>query len=399
VISAPAKRLLVDVTQYVHWPATSGVQRVLQKLAANWRGRTLEASFGFIEAGSYVTGPISELASVIAAAFRLVDEGGAVSPESIRHRLSGVASRTVATNEVAQVFAAYLLPEPTLRDDHLAIAFRLGRLSKSFFLYYDALPLTHPQFFGSGCDGNLLVTRYNHVIASSDNVAFISQAARTVFEARIARRTLPNAMVARPGADGLPHVNHSTPDVPTFTMLGTIEPRKRYGAVLDAFEGFWETGRKYRLVIIGAPGAEEPRLLERLTELAATDRLDWIKHADDKVLARTLSGSSAMIFPSEGEGYGIPPLEALALGCPVVVSASLPALDGLPGQGQIRLGTISADNVAAAVQTLADPNKNAEYRKAAAELQLPTWQKFATDLEDWIVSSDAHDVDLVGSGR
>jgi glycosyltransferase involved in cell wall biosynthesis len=399
VITAPGRRLLVDVTQYVRWPATSGVQRVLQKLAANWRGRTLEADFGFIQGGSYVTGPISELASVIGAAFRLVDEGGAVSPESIRDRLSVVASRTVATDEVGRTFAAYLLPEPTLLEDHLAIAFRIGRLKRSFFLYYDALPLTHPQFFSAGCDGNLLVTRYNQVIASSDNVAFISQAARTVFEARIARRTLPNAMVARPGADGLPHVDHSPPDVPTFTMLGTIEPRKRHRAVLDAFEGLWEAGCNYRLVIIGAPSREEPGLLERLAELAMTDRLDWIQRADDNVVARTLSGSSAMIFASGAEGYGIPPLEALALGCPVVVSADVPALDGLPGQGQIRLDTISADNVASAVQTLADPTKNAEYRKAAAQLQLPTWQEFATDLEDWIGAVSEHHVDLVASGR
>src|SRR5207248_794516 len=86
------------------------------------------------------------------------------------------------------------------------------------------------------------------------------------------------------------------------------------------------------------------------------------------------------------EGYGLPPLEALAVGCPVLVSAGLPALEGLSDAGQLRLATVDAESVASAVQTLADRPSNAAYRKAIKDMGLPTWKEFGAALEQWIAS-------------
>ena len=381
-------RLLIDVTQYANWPATSGVQRVLRHLAKEWPSGSIEARFGFIEKGRYLTGEIADLGSVIASTFGETRSNGvdlARRPTSVQKALRRAASGTVATRKVETSFDAYLLPEPSLREDNLAVATRLlhTRSVPSFFIYYDALRLTHPEYFPSDVDRELPVIRYNQVVARAENVACISAMTRAIFESRIARRKPEHAVVLRLGADGLERVDSPQPDLTTFTMVGTVEPRKRHLAVLEAIEHLWAAGDDYRLVVIGPPGSDTA-LAEILRTYARTRRVTWIEKANDEELAIALSKSAALVFISEAEGYGLPPLEALAVGCPVIVSTELPALEGLPEAGQLRLGTIDAATIASGLQELADPVSNAAYRRAIENLRLPTWAQFTAALEQWI---------------
>ena len=381
-----SRRLLVDVTQYVSWPATSGVQRVLWHLTEEWPAANLDASYGFAHRGRYVTGPISKLAAFIASTFQS-KTGTEASSESAHDALSAGAVR-VAAGDIERFFRAYLLPEPTLSWESLAVAERLlgSRQVIPWFIYYDALPLTHPHLFGPHSDHGLVVTRYHRALARAENIAFISQAVRDGFETRIARRRVPNAIVTRPGANGLRRVEQIAPARPTFVTIGTIEPRKRHRLILETFEQLWAAGRDYRLVILGSAGAEEDELIARLREMSSTSRLTWIEQPNDQVVAEELAGASAMLFLSDGEGYGLPPLEALAVGCPVAVATGLPSLEGLPGGGQIRLETVTVAALASAVETLANPASYAEHRRAIADVPLPTWRQFAHDVADWISS-------------
>ena len=204
-MSARELRLLVDVTQYVDWPARSGVQRVLLHLANEWSGKAIDARFGFIRKGQYATGPVSQLGSVIGSTFRTADTTAPIASRTVRDALLAVSDRRVRIAEIENCFDAYLLPEPSLRRDNLTVADRLrtSRRTIAFFIYYDALPLTHPQFFPRFTDGLGAVTRYHQVLSRAHGVAFISAAMKEVFERRLARRSLTHAVVARPGADGL----------------------------------------------------------------------------------------------------------------------------------------------------------------------------------------------------
>lgn len=382
------RQLLVDVSQYASAPARSGVQRVLCHLAEDWASTVVEARFGFIDDDSYVTGPLRELGPVIASTFRSngrPDELHAHLGARVQRLLQKRSDKIVPIDDVETTFDAYFLPEPTLRRDNLEVAMGFRR-STSFFMYYDALPLTHPHFFPPGTDGRATVTRYHYALARAENVAFISEAARRTFEQRIARRRPANAIVLRLGADGLRPGTAAAPSAPRFTVVGTIEPRKRHRVVLDAFEQLWAAGRDYALVVIGPRGSEQPELLDRLEDLSRTPRVLWIEQADDDAVSNALARSSAMVFISDAEGYGLPPLEALAAGCPVIVATDLPALEGLPDGGQLRLPTITVEGVCTAVETLADPVRNAAYRRAIRDLPLPTWQQFARDIESWIAS-------------
>jgi glycosyltransferase involved in cell wall biosynthesis len=382
----------VDVTQFVSWPAASGVQRVLRHLAEEWKGDEVEAIYGFLRDWHFVTGPISALGRELASVFRESSNGTPASSESVELALTDTCERLFRADDLDLVADGYLLPEPSLRPDSLEIAARLHGSSGAtpFFIYYDALPLTHPQFFGPRSDGGLVVTRYQSTLARAANVAFISETIRKDFESRIARRPVVNAIVARPGADGLGRAVSAPPAKPSFVTIGTVEPRKRHRLMLEAFERLWATGRDYRLVILGAPGAEERGLIDRLRELSASPRLTWIERPDDAIVAAELARASALLFPSEGEGYGLPPLEALAVGCPVVVVEGLPALEALPSDGQIRLHTPTVDALVGAVETLAEPTTNDAYRRGIVDLRLPTWWRFTTGVERWIGSALSH---------
>jgi len=385
-------RLLVDVTQFVSWPAASGIQRVLLHLAEQWRGEDVEAVYGFIGDGRFVTGPIAALGRQIASVFRSFSVGAPVSSDVVRRALTDTSERSFPVDNIERAVDSYLLPEPTLRADSLEVAARLHTSTETipFFIHYDALPLTQPQFFAPRSDGGLVVTRYHRTLAQAANIAFISQTARDAFESRIARQEVLNGIVARPGADGLGRAVSDSPAKPSFVTVGTVEPRKRHRLMLEAFERLWSSGRDFRFVILGGAGWEEPGFVERLRELSATPRLKWVERPNDDVIAEELSRASAMLYPSEFEGYGLPPLEALALGCPVVASAGLPSLDGLPSHGQIRLPEATVDGLMTAVETLADSTSNAGYRRGIAELRLPTWERFTTDVESWIASEVGH---------
>jgi glycosyltransferase involved in cell wall biosynthesis len=348
----------------------------------------VEASYGFLEGRRYLVGPVGQLGGVIRSTFR---EGAQLDirrrAAAVREALRERATASIAPGDLETQFDALMLPEPSFHNESINLARRLLRSPRPAvcFVYYDALPLTHPDFFRLDVDREIPVLRYHATVARAENVAFISSSIRHVFETRIARRALRNAVVTPLGADGLVAVPPETPVRPMFTVVGTIEPRKRYPMVLDAFEQLWLEGHDYRLTVIGAP-ATDSETVARLRHLARNARLTWLEQADDDDLATVLSQSSAMLFISDAEGYGLPPLEALAVGCPVIVSARLPALDALPSAGQIRLEEPSVKTLVAAVQDLADPASNAAHRVRLEELTLPTWEAYAARIEEWVAS-------------
>ena len=143
------------------------------------------------------------------------------------------------------------------------------------------------------------------------------------------------------GGDGLGIERQTFAEVHTdFVWLGTIEPRKNAMAVLRAFMQLWDEGTDARLVMIGRrelTAHEESKLLHQLRQ---ENRFRYICGASDATIRYCLQRARALIFPSQHEGFGLPPIEALHCGIPVIVWRGLPALHGLPPAGQIRLDNI-----------------------------------------------------------
>ena len=113
-------------------------------------------------------------------------------------------------------------------------------------------------------------------------------------------------------------------------FVGTIEPRKNLGRVLAAFEELHAEGLTEALVIVGKRGWLYDDFFARLEQSPAKQSVIFPGFVPDVDLPAVYAGAQAFAFPSEFEGFGLPVLEAMACGTPVVCSntSSLPEVAG-----------------------------------------------------------------------
>ena len=106
-----------------------------------------------------------------------------------------------------------------------------------------------------------------------------------------------------------------------FLMVGSIEPRKNQGFVLDAFDILWDRGGAATLVIVGRHAWKTEELLDRIERHEQLGRrLFVLRDATDADLNHAYTHASALILASEVEGFGLPIVEAFQYGLPVLCS-------------------------------------------------------------------------------
>lgn len=117
-------------------------------------------------------------------------------------------------------------------------------------------------------------------------------------------------------------------DEPYILGVGTVQPRKNYERLVEAFHRLARSD--IRLVIVGGKGWLDDPLYARIDALGLRDRVVMAGFVDDADLPALYSGARVFAFPSLYEGFGLPPLEAMACGVPVVSSntSSLPEVVG-----------------------------------------------------------------------
>ncbi|MEJ7786024.1 MAG: glycosyltransferase family 1 protein [Solirubrobacteraceae bacterium] len=117
---------------------------------------------------------------------------------------------------------------------------------------------------------------------------------------------------------------------PFVLTVGTLQPRKNIGAVVSAFERLVAQGANLALVVTGGAGWGGQETAERIRRSPAADRVVMTGHVGDAELLALYRGALCFVFPSRYEGFGLPVLEAMAAGTPVVCSdrTSLPEVAG-----------------------------------------------------------------------
>jgi len=163
-----------------------------------------------------------------------------------------------------------------------------------------------------------------------------------------------------------------------FLYLGTIEPRKNLESVLHAFEVFHETAlgeaKKYELVLAGRPGWKYERLFEAIRQSPVREAIHMIGFVEDADKPALYNLASLFVYPSFYEGFGFPPLEALASGVPVIAShsASLPEVIGEAG---VLIDPYRPDELLQAFREITnDKNFQAKLRaRALAQRRYFTW--------------------------
>lgn len=120
---------------------------------------------------------------------------------------------------------------------------------------------------------------------------------------------------------------------PYLLFCGTLEPRKNISTLLDAFSLIKDKIKEYKLVIVGKKGWLYQEIFEKVKKLKLEDRVIFKGYLQTQQLPSVYSNASLFIYPSFYEGFGFPPLEAMACGVPVITSntSSLPEVCGDAG--------------------------------------------------------------------
>jgi len=165
--------------------------------------------------------------------------------------------------------------------------------------------------------------------------------------------------------------------------VGTLEPRKNLGTLLTAWQALAADDPRFPpLVVAGGPGWKSRHLAARLAALEG-EGVIRAGRVDDERLVELYRGALAFVYPSLYEGFGLPPLEAMACGVPVVVSdvSSLPEVVGDAG---LRVDPRDAAGLAQAIGRLvADAGLAAELGARGAErARRFTWERAAHRMEE-----------------
>lgn len=113
-----------------------------------------------------------------------------------------------------------------------------------------------------------------------------------------------------------------TGGAPYILTIGTIEPRKDHRLLVHAFDSIAARDADLRLVIAGPDGWGSAGLTDAIAAAHHRDRIVRLGYVDDEAKAGLLRGATVFAFPSVYEGFGLPPLEAMRAGVPVVATAA-----------------------------------------------------------------------------
>lgn len=165
---------------------------------------------------------------------------------------------------------------------------------------------------------------------------------------------------------------------PTLLMVGTVEPRKNHQYVLNAFEQLWEQGNQVNLLIIGRPGWKTDALIQAmLSHQQLNNHLHFYPNASDGSLWDAYQRSTALIFASRIEGFGLPLMEALSMGLPVLAS-DIEIHREIGGEALNYFSLDTSLSLVSAVENLV--NNTTEIRRDTSAPGLITWEESASQL-------------------
>jgi glycosyltransferase involved in cell wall biosynthesis len=285
------------------------------------------------------------------------------------------------------------------RLDYLHVQYRLPLLPAGACIVtlHDVLFETHPQYFGTQF---VRMARWSarHAVRKARITLTVSEYSRT----EIARHygvESARVVLTRNAVDGARfHPLRGAGDASSaaaehavlarfglrsgefLCMLGRLEPRKNHAALVRAYARLGDDSPP--LVIIGQRDFAYAEVFALVERLGLHERVRILEDVDDRALPVMLRHAALMAYPSTAEGFGMPVLEALASGVPVITSntTSLPEVAGDAAW------LVAPDDVEALAKTLAaalaEPPaaREARVRRGIAQAAGFTWGQAAANL-------------------
>ena len=171
--------------------------------------------------------------------------------------------------------------------------------------------------------------------------------------------------------------------------IGTIEPRKDYPSLVSAFASVSAAHPDVALVVVGGEGWGADRFVAAVEASPSRSRIVRPGYLDGRALAAALANASVLAYPSLYEGFGFPPLQAMAAGVPVVATTA-GAIPEVVGDGAMLVGPGDADQLAGAINGVLDggPSIDALVDRGRTRARGFTWEACAEGLA--LLYTDAH---------
>ena len=217
-----------------------------------------------------------------------------------------------------------------------------------YFIIYDILPILHPEWWPSHIKA--LHSKWLETIVNiSDGLLSISNAVSYDVQKWIDKNNIKKSLSLKHmcfhlGADidnslpsnGMPENGVSVLEVlknkTTFLMVGTIEPRKGHEQTLEAFEQLWQDSLDVNLVYVGKEGWLVEEIIQKMRNHPELNkRFFWLEGISDEYLEKVYENSTCLIAASEGEGFGLPLIEAAQKKMPII-ARDIPVFKEVAGE-------------------------------------------------------------------
>jgi glycosyltransferase involved in cell wall biosynthesis len=202
------------------------------------------------------------------------------------------------------------------------------------FVVYDMLPIKLCEHFSESVKENF--ERWLRIIIESDGAICISQAVSNELSDWVESRTtsrlrafdiswfhlgadIENTIPTRGLSDDCHQVLAKIKSRPSFLLVGTLEPRKGHLQAIKAFEKIWGKGIHANLVMVGKLGWKMGWLAKQLRGYAEFgSNLIWLENISDEYIEKVYEASTCLIAASQGEGFGLPLIEAAKHKLPII---------------------------------------------------------------------------------
>lgn len=248
----------------------------------------------------------------------------------------------------------------------------------------DVLPETNPEWF-ENAPASLFRAHLGAHLRQSNPFLCISQSTEAALRdvaQRIGIRRELDCVVITPGANLPVSADGALPTMLEgqryVVTVGTIEPRKGHLTLLDAFDRVTDEVPDLALVIVGRAGWGNDEIVRRIIRHRhAGSRVLWFDQVSDELLASLYRNAFVSVTPSLHEGFGVPVVEALAAGVPVLASRA----GALPEAGGDFAEYFEPGDTDALAELLQRHSANAWWhesrRRLLADYRPPSWRDTA----------------------
>lgn len=353
--------VLIDLTDTVQSEVLTGIQRVAIEVSRRWLGAGgRPVTWGRDGRLHAVEEPVLE---------RLFGSGGVVPAAG-------------PLDEVRRLILPELAAEPW-RLAHLARAINRGLDLR--VIGFDLVPITSSDTVAGGMSSRF--ARYLGVLQGASRVAAISESAAREFSGWV--RILRAAGIPGPEVRGIPLPDGAPPSLSgellgsrgeiEVLVVGSHEPRKNHATVLYAAESLWRAGRRFALTFIGGNTWSSQEFSALVDRLRAAGRPIHLERASsDSELGAAYRRAAFSVFPSLHEGFGLPIVESLAHGTPVIVSRYGSMREAADAGGALLVDPRDPAELAGAMaRLLDDADERARLAGEARRRPVRGWDEYA----------------------